>query len=384
MTLHHLGLLPLASRDQDSRREHLLQQHHSHHRRKMKGKVQTVCGLVEPSSLGRTHTHEHLFMEFEDIFVAAKPDEKSFETCDFTLPNLGWIRQNPYSNKKNLHLNTQEVKAAVMKEMEQYKKCGGGTIVENTTFGIQRNVKFLHDVSLTSGVNIVAGAGYYLTATQKKHTLGLSVEEMSKSITRDLTIGCEEAPDVKCGIIGEIGCSWPLYDFERKSIQASGETQESLGCPVMFHPGRHPDAPEEIFHIYTEAGGDIKKMVMGHLDRTILDLTALVEFASLGTYCEYDLFGIETSHYQLETSVDMPSDAQRVQRIKHLVDNGFEDKILIAHDIHTLHRLEAYGGHGFCHILKNIVPKMLDRGLTQEVVDKFLISNPSSWLSFSK
>ena len=35
----------------------------------------------------------------------------------------------------------------------------------------------------------------------------------------------------------------------------------------------------------------------------------------------------------------MPSDAQRIQRIKHLVDNGFEDKILIAHDIHTLHRM---------------------------------------------
>ncbi len=68
-------------------------------------------------------------------------------------------------------------------------------------------------------------------------------------------------------------------------------------------------------------------------------MDALLEFASLGTFCEYDLFGIETSHYQLETSVDMPSDAQRIQRIKHLVDNGFEDKILIAHDIHTVHRL---------------------------------------------
>lgn len=55
-------------------------------------------------------------------------------------------------------------------------------------------------------------------------------------------------------------------DFERRSIQASGETQEILGCPVMFHPGRHPKAPEEIFRVYTEAGGDKNKMVMGHLD----------------------------------------------------------------------------------------------------------------------
>ncbi|KAG0720620.1 Phosphotriesterase-related protein [Chionoecetes opilio] len=343
-----------------------------------------VCGLVEPSSLGRTLTHEHLFMDFEDVFVPANSEEKAFETCDFTVPNLGWIRQNPYSHKKNLSLNTQEVMAAVMKEMEQYKKCGGGTIVENTTCGIKRNVKFLREVSLKQGINIVAGAGYYVMATQKKTTLGLSVEAMSQAMALELTAGCQDAPDIKCGMIGEIGCSWPLYDFERHSIAASGETQESLGCPVTVHPGRHPHAPEEILRVYTEAGGDAKKMVMGHLDRTIHDLGDLVEFASQGTFCEYDLFGIETSHYQLETAIDMPSDAQRVQRIKHLVDNGFQDNILLSHDIHTLHRMEAYGGHGFCHILKNIVPKMLDRGLTQEVVDKMLISNPSAWLSFSK
>lgn len=34
----------------------------------------------------------------------------------------------------------------------------------------------------------------------------------------------------------------------------------------MFHPGRNDSAPEEIFRVYTEAGGDVKKMVMGHLD----------------------------------------------------------------------------------------------------------------------
>ena len=35
----------------------------------------------------------------------------------------------------------------------------------------------------------------------------------------------------------------------------------------------------------------------------------------------------------------MPSDAQRIQRIKFLVDSGFADKILISHDLHTKIRL---------------------------------------------
>ena len=39
------------------------------------------------------------------------------------------------------------------------QKYGGGTIVENTTVGIHRDIKFLKDASEKSGVNIVSGTG---------------------------------------------------------------------------------------------------------------------------------------------------------------------------------------------------------------------------------
>ena len=41
-----------------------------------------------------------------------------------------------------------------------------------------------------------------------------------------------------------------------------------------------------------------------------------------------------------------------------------------------------YGGHGFSHIMVNVVPKMLQRGFSQEEVDKILIHNPREWLTF--
>lgn len=37
--------------------------------------------------------------------------------------------------------------------------------------------------------------------------------------------------------------------------------------------------------------------------------------------------------------MDMPSDAQRIERIKWLLEDGNKDKILMSHDIHTKHRL---------------------------------------------
>ena len=43
---------------------------------------------------------------------------------------------------------------------------------------------------------------------------------------------------------------------------------------------------------------------------------------------------------------------------------------------------EKYGGHGFKHILKVAVPKMLSKGITQEQVDKILKNNPKTFLCY--
>lgn len=56
--------------------------------------------------------------------------------------------------------------------------------------------------------------------------------------------------------------------FEKRAIQATGEVQQQLKCPVSFHPGRDAAAPLEIMRIYQEAGGDAKKAILSHLDRT--------------------------------------------------------------------------------------------------------------------
>lgn len=47
--------------------------------------------------------------------------------------------------------------------------------------------------------------------------------------------------------------------------------------------------------------------------RTIFDGGELLEFAKLGSYLEYDLFGTEMLNYPYAAEVDMPSDSQRVQ-----------------------------------------------------------------------
>lgn len=43
--------------------------------------------------------------------------------------------------------------------MKLYKQFGGGTVVENSSHGLQRNIKFLKEVSQRTGVHVIAGTG---------------------------------------------------------------------------------------------------------------------------------------------------------------------------------------------------------------------------------
>ncbi|XP_076837694.1 N-acetyltaurine hydrolase [Brachyhypopomus gauderio] len=345
----------------------------------LSGKVQTVLGPIEPERLGRTMTHEHLTMTFECTYCPPAAGEEDAGLAPIEMKNVYWLQQNPYSHWENLML-CQETQA-VQEELVAYRQAGGGTIVENTTTGISRDLPTLRKLAKETGVHIVAGAGYYVDSTHSDETRQATVEKLTDIIVSEVLHGAD-GTDICCGVIGEIGTSWPITDSEKKVLQATAHAQAQLGCPVIIHPGRNPAVPAEVVRILQEAGGDISKTVMSHLDRTIFDHGELLEFGKLGSYLEYDLFGTEMLNYSLNQKIDMPSDSQRVQTLAFLIKEGYEDKILVSHDIHTKNRLTKYGSHGYSHILKNIVPKMLSRGITQNQVDKILIVNPKQWLTF--
>ena len=145
------------------------------------GKIQTVLGLIEPSSLGRTLTHEHISLDYKKCL--RKPpracDDHKMGSGHPTLSSLGWIQQNPYSHEFNLALGDETLEDMV-KEVEQFKKEGGSSIVEVTTVGINPKVEMLAKVSSATGLNIIAGAGHYLGSTLPQEVRAASVEELTK------------------------------------------------------------------------------------------------------------------------------------------------------------------------------------------------------------
>jgi len=345
----------------------------------MTGLVQTVLGPVAPGSLGPTTTHEHLLIDFSFMYrpPADAADAPRAEE-PITLENLGWVRHNHYSSKANLEVLDENT---AIHEAKLYKAAGGGAIVDATTIGIGRNPKALERISRESGVNVIMGAGFYVDVVHAPDMSSKSVDDLAKQIVEDITVGVD-GTGIKAGVIGEIGCTWPLTDNERKVLQASAMAQQETGAAILIHPGRNEGAPAEIIGTLTDAGADIRRTIMGHLDRTIFNIDVLRGLASTGCYLEWDLFGNESSFYPL-ADIDMPSDAQRLAFIKTLVGEGFGPKIVLGQDICTNHRLAKYGGHGYGHILENIVPRMRVKGFSEGQIHDIIVANPARILAFA-
>ena len=261
-----------------------------------------------------------------------------------------------------------------------YKKAGGRTIVDATTIGIGRDPLALARIARATGLNIVMGAGYYVDAVHPQEMDELTDTDIANQMVEEITVGVGDT-GVKAGIIGELGCSWPLTENERKVLRAGAQAQRRTGVAVLIHPGRDHQAPFEILDVLAAAGADLGRVIMGHLDRTISDVGVLMDLAQSGCYLEYDLFGYESSFYPL-SDFAMPNDAQRMDFIQLLIDEGYTDRVVIAHDICSKHRLAKYGGHGYNHILQNIVPRMRRRGFSEEQICSIISLNPARALAF--
>lgn len=336
------------------------------------GMVQTVNGSVDASGLGLTLMHEHILC---DLTPAARRVDPREEVV-ITLENVFDVTYRPNDYPGNHRLQDVEI---ALREVERFAKLGGGTIVEMTTGGLQPDPRCLQVISAKTGVNIVLGAGFYTEPYQDEKTLALDTDQMAETIVQQLTEGAWDT-DVRCGIIGEIGCSWPLTPFEERSLRAAAKAQDKTGAAITVHPGRHPDAPTQILDILEKAGADLSRTIMDHMERTFTEVEQVLGLARRGCVVEYDFFGIEQSQYWLGVA-DLPTDWMRIYDIGRLFEAGLGANVVISQDICTRSRLQSYGGHGYGHMISNVIPLMRDRGFSPDEINRMLVETPARLLA---
>ena len=345
------------------------------------GKVQTVLGLISPGELGITLTHEHILCDFSVVTHA--PDTasgKAFYQMPVTLETLGRIVHYAEPNADDRRM--MDIPTAIDEAM-LYKQYGGQSVVDATCVGISRDPIGLARIARATGLNVIMGASYYLATTHPSDMDSRTEDQIYNEIVADVTEGVGDTR-VKAGVIGEVGCSWPLADNERKALRASARAQRATGAPLLIHPGRDEKSPSEVIEVLRESGADLGRTIISHIDRTVFHRETLNKIAETGCYLEWDLFGREYSYFPANLSINMPSDAKRLDDIMWTISQGHGRKVVIAQDICNKHRLERYGGHGYSYILGNILPRMRTRGFSGSAIDDIMVNNPREVLTFTE
>ena len=345
----------------------------------MAGKAQTVLGVVPADELGITLPHEHLLIDFR--FMYREPEGASGRGRGLepiTLRNLYEVRYDWSRNLDNLQLLDE---GTAVEEALLYRWEGGRTMVDPTNAGLARDPLALQRIARATGLHVIMGAGYYVGPSHPRDMDQRSEESITREIVRDLTEGVGDT-GVCAGLIGEIGCSWPWTENERKSVRAAAEAAKQTGAPLMIHPGRHQTAPETHLEEIRKTGFPLRRVIMCHIDRTVSEPARLKAIADTGCYLEYDLFGNEVSHYPM-SDFEIPSDAERMRQILWLIEQGHGRQVLMAHDICLKVSLSRYGGHGWVHILRRIVPRLRRKGLSEKDVWMLIAENPARAVTFT-
>ena len=334
--------------------------------------IRTVCGDVNSHKIKNVLIHEHVVWNL--INQNKKLKKKNI--------NLGNRWQTNYENNQNPQNSVQDNSNIAIKELKILKTYGGDLIVDQSTFGIGRNVKLLKKISKKSNVKIVAAAGTYKADFIPKKIQLLNVKELTKRFTNEIQIGINNT-DIKAGIIGEIGCSEKINKFEKNALIAAAKTSIVTGAAISIHPDKNPESPFKIINILEKAKADISRVAICHIDRTYPLGDKLKELLQKGVYIEWDFFGIENSNLWLD-NIELPMDRDRIKLIKKIFKLGYGDKILISQDICSKTRLHNWGGHGYDHIFRNIIPLMKHYNLNHDEIDKLVRKNPVNLLSIQR
>ncbi len=311
------------------------------------GKVMTVTGLIPADQMGITLPHEHVLIRV-----------------------LG-----PKTDLQEEGLATEE--------LALFGKSGGRTLVDLTSGGIGRNPLALKRISEKTGVQIVMGCGYYKDQWQNPAVRAMTEDDLFEEIVRDIVEGVD---GVHAGVIGELGVDYPpkdapLYPFEEKQLRAGARAQKATGAAINVHIecNSTPYEVNRIMNIIEQAGGDLSRVVASHRLPRLWEVHINVALAKRGCYVEFDTFGLEiwdSLRNQLNGKEDAPA------TIKALIAEGCLDNILISQDFDCQLCYVKNGGHGYAHILKNVVPQLKAAGITDEQIRTIMVENPKRLFSF--
>jgi phosphotriesterase-related protein len=239
-------------------------------------------------------------------------------------------------------------------EVAKTKSAGVACIVDAGHPDMGRDINFIRQVSMKSGVPIVAGGGFYSQPFYPKEVSTISEEQLVKALIK-------QADEDTLGVFGEIGSWDEITADERKVFRAVGKAHLATNLSIFTHTGIPGKSALEQLDILEDAGVKPNRVVIGHLGN-LVDANVYVQKAICrrGAFVGFDRQGGN-------------GDAQQVPMVMALIDAGFADHLMFSADASS----------GYSKTLTAFVPKLKAAGVTDPILHRITVDNPRRFLAFT-
>ncbi|WP_371541282.1 hypothetical protein OG266_00400 [Streptomyces sp. NBC_00554] len=327
--------------------------------------IETVLGPVDASTLGPTSMHEHLL---SDARVLHRPPREPMPDDPRVTPeNLGFLRWNLLALQDNLVLDDPDT---AVTELAPARELGQSCVVDLTTWGLGPRHAELPALSRASGLHIVVGYGAYLGRSHPDWLRALDETALEEHLHRVLTDHIPGVP-YRAALLGIIGTGAPVDPAERRMLRAAGRAAARCGATVSVRLDPGARLGFDVLQVLASAGLPAERVVLGNVDEYI-DPRYLRELASAGATLEW-CFGNEA--YYRDGYKDA-TDAERLDAVEEFLADGFADRMALGCSVWTKTQLRRYGGMGYDHLLRRIVPALRDRGIARKLLDTMLVDVP--------
>lgn len=303
----------------------------------MNGFIQTVAGRIPASEVGFTLPHEHTYVEY---------------------------------------INQTQSEDVLATELDEFRVRGGSCLVDLTLRGMGRDALRVKALSERTGLHIVLGCGYYRQPHYPPEALidRRTVQSIADEFVREFEEGID-GTGIRPGIIGEIGAdkSWVSAQEERVH-RAAARAQQATGLAITTHSVFSRVGLEQL-RLFLDEGADPSRVIIGHCDG-YPNIDYYMELLGQGVCIEFDGMGYAAPYLRYGEPIVL-------DLILKLLDRRMERQILLSQDVCNIERLKLFGGSGYSYLQETIIPRLLEAGVTDDIIDTLTVENPRRLLALA-
>lgn len=311
------------------------------------GKVRTVLGDIDAADLGRVDSHDHLIINGGPGTV---------RTPDLLLDDVD----------------------DAVREAEEFRAAGGGTIVDMMPPGAGRSVAALTEIARRSGVHIIAVTGFHKPEYYDKlHWARCGDEETLVKVLLDDCKGADrwdywrpfgERLSARPGLIKWATNYNSITAAHQVTLRAIARVSLETGLPIITHT-EHGTAALRQLDLLEACGVPPDRVALSHMDRNP-DLGLHKALADRGCFLVYDGAGREKYHPVSAIAALLGA----------MVEAGHGDRILLGGDLAMRAERLSRGGIGIRGVLTEFAAGLQRNGVARETIDRCLVDNPRSYL----